>query len=1226
MRNLLIVMLCGAASLWAQSDRGTVTGTVSDPVGAVVANAAVEARNTQTGVTTSVASSATGNFTIPGLPAGDYEITLTVPGFKKYTRQNLTVDAAQTIRVDVTLEVGNTSDSITVTEAAPLLKTESGELSHVVSTERMNNMPGLQTSSVSGSAGIRNPITVVALIPGSALAPGQTGPTVRINGGVSNSQTMLVEGMDASNSLGQGASQQNQVGVDSVQEFAIQTSNYAAEFGQAGSAIMNITMKSGTNSYHGSLYEYWTHEKLFAGQPLLNPQNFSATRLADGNPRPKTRRNDYGFTIGGPVWIPKVYNGRNKTFFFVNWEQFRVGGNIIPDALSVPTADYRQGNFSGALLSNQVGTDALLRPIFPNMIYDPTTRRTVTCQTGATTCSAGSQVVITDPFTNNTIPQARLDSVALKVQAFIPNATNPGLLVNNYQGSYVQERVTGVPSFKIDQVINSNNKLSFTFNRTRTQCDYCAGAEGFPAAITAAIGTDVRAHTERLNWDTIISPTVLLHWGIGWTQNWLGRPALFDNYDALGGLGLRTPAGAAGRTFPNFTGLSNTQSGGSSNISSTGALADDVFQQGTAIVSLSWVKDNHTFKFGGELRNQGDYRLDASTINGQYAFSQVQTAMPYIVAANSQAQVGGNATGFNYASFLLGLVNSGNIKPGSRARIGKQQWGFYAQDTWKVTRKLTLDYGLRYDYSTYLQESYGRMATFSPDVVHTRAGGILGGTAYEATCKCNFANNYKFGFGPRLGVAYQITPKTVFRGGFGIVYTGTPQYNLAGPALSAQNPFGPNADPGREVMTLAGGVPLTAQQIAWPNFDPSFYPLNALVGAGPNFVVDQNSGRPGRQVQWSIGLQRQITSNLLVEASYIGNRQVWLTAANLLNYNFISQDRLTAAGLSLSNPADLTILQANIASAAAGRFQNRLPFPGFNGTVAQSLRPYPQFNGGMTAFWAPVGNAWYDSLQTKVTQRFSHGLDFTYTFTWSKELDTLSVGSGTVTGPGDVSNRQNLKSISANSRPLISGLGLNYTVQNYVKQKYLAPIVRGWQFGTFLQYASGLPFAPPAATQTPSLNNLVFQGTSMVRVPGQPLFNVDLNCHCFDPNTTFVLNPKAWTNPAPGQFGSGTYYDDFRQQRHPLETLSIGRTFRLKEKVNLAVRAEWTNIFNRAFINNPTATNPLAPQNRLGGSTASNAQTIAGYGFINNAVLNQGTFAVAGGAPRSGQLVARLTF
>ena len=287
----------------------------------MVAAAAIEARNTQTGVVTTVASSATGNYTIPSLAAGEYEIRVAVAGFKKFIRQGLTVQNAQTICIDIALEVGSASEAVTVTEAAPLLKTESGEMSHVVSIQKMDSLPVLQTGGSAGSGGIRNPIAVVALIPGSAMTIGVTGPTVRINGGVNNSQTMLVEGMDASNSLGQGASQQNQVGVDSVQEFAIQTSNYAAEFGQAGSAIMNITMRSGTNAFHGTAYEYFVHEKLSAGQPLLNAYNSKPSTIANGNPRAKTRRNDYGFTFGGPAWIPKVYDGRNRTFFFVNWEQ-----------------------------------------------------------------------------------------------------------------------------------------------------------------------------------------------------------------------------------------------------------------------------------------------------------------------------------------------------------------------------------------------------------------------------------------------------------------------------------------------------------------------------------------------------------------------------------------------------------------------------------------------------------------------------------------------------------------------------------------------------------------------------------------------------------------------------------------------------------------------------------------------------------------------------------------
>jgi len=421
-------------------------------------------------------------------------------------------------------------------------------------------------------------------------------------------------------------------------------------------------------------------------------------------------------------------------------------------------------------------------------------------------------------------------------------------------------------------------------------------------------------------------------------------------------------------------------------------------------------------------------------------------------------------------------------------------------------------------------------------------------------------------------------------------------------------------------MTLGGGLPLTTQQIAWPNFSANYFPVvsspGQIVGTGPTAVVDQNAGRPGRQYQWSIGIQRQLTKDFLVEASYVGNRQNWLIATNLLNYNFVSNDILKANGLSLSNPADLAILNATITSAAAGRFQNKLPFSGFTGTVAQSLRPFPQFNAGLAPLWSPLGKAWYDSLQAKVTKRFSQGLDFTYAFTWAKELDNFSSGSF------DVQNRPLFKSLSSNSRPFVNGFGFNYRLQAWGKNKIMSLAVRDWELGGFMQYASALPIAAPAATTTPALGNVVFQSTVQNRVAGQSPFAVDLNCHCFDPNTTFVLNKDAWANPAAGQYGGSVYYNDYRQQRHPIENLSLARAFRLREKVSLTIRMELTNAFNRAFINIPTSTNPATAQTRLTGTQ----QTTAGFGFINNATVNQGTFATGGGQPRQGQLVARFQF
>jgi hypothetical protein len=1012
---------------------------------------------------------------------------------------------------------------------------------------------------------------------------------------VNNSEILLVEGMDATNSLGQGASQQNQPGTDSIQEWAVQTSNYSAEYGQAGNAIMNVTMKSGTNQFHGSAYEYLVNEFMNAGQPFTNDGNGKLIRSPQ-------RRNDYGFTLGGPVRIPKLYNGRNKTFFFVNWEEYRISTNVLPAALSVPTEAYRRGDFSAALLRNQIGTDPLGRAIFPNEIYDPATRRVVNGQ------------IVADPFPNNTIPPDRFDAVAKKLQALIPLPTSPGLLVNNYQQTYQSQRTTDVPSLKFDQILGSKDKLSFFWNKTKTFCLYCAGAVGLPQPIDSVIGTDIHAHSERLNWDHTLSPKLLLHWGAGYSQNWLGRPPITPDYDAPAGLGLNGPF-TRPATFPVFQGLSNAQ-GGMANMGSTASPVSDVFQQYSSIASLTWVTNNHTYKFGAEGRFQGDYNLNAGALNGTYVFSNTQTALPYVVASSPTATLGGNTIGFPYASFLLGLVNTANAKPPSSGRIGKHQLGFYVQDNWKLTRKLTLDLGLRYDYSSYLKEQYGRTPNLDANAPNPSAGGHLGAVRYEATCKCNFAHNYPWAFGPRLGMAYRFADKTVLRAGFGIVYTGTPQYNLTGGAAAASNPIGPNTDSGREIMTLAGGVPLTPAQIAWPNFNPGYYPVNSVVnavGGGPPFVVDPNAGRPGRQYQWSIGLQREVVKNLAVDASYVGNRAIWLTNSSQVNYNYLSTPLLASYGLSLNNPADVTILSATLSSAAAGRFQNKVPFPGFplSATVAQSLRPFPQFNSGLAPLWAPLGNTWYDSLQIKVTKRYSHGLDLTYAFTWSKELDNLSKTSF------NVEDRASAKSLSSNSRPFISGLGINYTVPKWGLNKALSIALRDWTVGGFLQYTSGLPIAPPVANANPTLTAVTFQNSYQNRIPGVALFTQDLNCHCFDPNKSFVLNPAAWANPAPGQFGTATYYNDYRQQRRPIENLALGRLFRLREKVTLNMRIEFTNVFNRTFFNNPTSTNPQAVQTRVNNADP-NSQTTAGFGFINNTTVAS--------PPRQGQIVARFQF
>ena len=624
--------------------------------------------------------------------------------------------------------------------------------------------------------------------------------------------------------------------------------------------------------------------------------------------------------------------------------------------------------------------------------------------------------------------------------------------------------------------------------------------------------------------------------------------------------------------------------------------------------------------------------------------------MPYVVnystlantsIGTSTANIGANHIGLPYASFLLGAVDTANIDPYSDVRYGKHQFGFYAQDSWKVTRKLTLDLGLRYDYSSYFHEQYGRSPNLASNLANPTAGGYLGAVRYEATCHCSFSRNYPWGIGPRVGIAYQVLPRTVLRGGFGIVYTGS-GINGANGSAAANAPLGP-PPPGQPLMTWGQGVtvngaPLTLSQIAWPNFDAGFYPIQGLIpGAGPQ-VYDPEAGRPARQYQWSFSIQREVMRDLLVEASYIGNRGIWwssslapLGSGPLVNYNYLSAAILNQNGLSLNNPADLAILLAPINSAAAGRFQNKLPFANFplTATVAQSLRPFPQFNSGLGVINAPLGDTWYDSLQVSANKRFSRGLQFTFGFTWQKSLDTLG-------GTPDVQNLALAKSVSSLDQPLVTRASVTYTLPAW-GPKAVSYAVRDWFLNGFVYYASGIPLASPNANTTDyptnltqgTINNLTFQAVGrQVRVPGQPLYLKDPNCHCFDPNTTIVLNPLAWTNPSPGQFGAAYYYGDFRGPRRPVENLAVGRRFRIRERMSLSLRAEFQNILNRTYMNNPTVsgtgispqTAPVCklPNGSNGACSQPGLQIVSGFGSIDTSTVPY--------QPRSGQLVAQFEF
>ncbi|HYR87972.1 MAG TPA: TonB-dependent receptor [Terriglobia bacterium] len=1209
-RSLLICSLVIAMAMpgFGQTDRGTITGTVSDATKAVIPGATITATNIQTTAKYETISTETGNFTLAQLPGGVYELTVELPGFKKYVRQGVTVLAATTVRIDAVLEVGAATEEVTVSADAPLLRTESGELSHNIRTEAVDGLPVLSIGAAAGSSGIRNPTAVAALLPGAYVVPNTT---VKVNGSPANTASYRVEGQDASNGQVPATQQQVQPSVDALQEITVLTSNFAAEYGQVGGGMFNYVVKSGSNNFHGSAYDYMVNEALNAGAPWVS-----------NNARPRVRRHDYGFTVGGPVLLPR-YDGHNKTFFFFNFEQFRDKQTINTILNTVPIQAYRDGDFRQAITGRNLGADPLGRPIIEGTIYDPLTTRT-----------APDGRLIRDPFPNNQIPLNRMDPVALKIQSMIPLPNQPGL-VNNGVYPFASQRVTDIPAVKVDHLLTSKIKLSYYWSQTRTASQYATplgGADGLPEPITAAIGTFIKGHVQRLNFDQTLAPTKLLHLGIGYQTNHFTDDPGTTNYDMEKELGLK---GATNNRIPPSFQMANNAQGGVKNLGPGNSTNRHplLYQKPTANGSLTWVKDNHTYKFGGEARWDNNGSTVYAYTSGTYTFNNAQTGLPYVTQAGGT--VGGGTVGFPYASFLLGAVDQVRIAPPNTIRLSKKQFGLFAQDSWKVTRSLTLDYGLRYDFSTYFKENDGKLAQFSPTTPNPSAGNLPGAVIFEGDgqgrCNCNFAENYPYAFGPRLGMAYQFAPRMVLRVGVGMVYSGTGDSNGAtqGGLTAVQAVKSPgNGDP---IMTLRNGIPFTPAP--FPNFDVGQYPQPGYAGTqAPAVWYDRNAGRPARQWQWSVGIQREIFQDLAVEIAYVGNRGAWWNSPGLIDVNANTPERLRSFGLDITNPTDQALLRAQIGSAAAAARGLRLPYAGYptNVSVAQALRPFPQFTS-INALWAPLGNTWYDSMQLKVTKRFSHGLSFTSNFTWSKNLSTGSASNVTVPGNGnapinDVFNRNQNKYTSQFDQPFIYNIAVNYTLPALRTNKVLSWAIRDWTIGAFATYASGLPILAPYAQN--NLNSLLLRnvntgatGTFANRVPGQPLFKGDMNCHCLDPNKEFALNPAAWADPAPGTFGTAAaYYSDYRYQRQPQENFAFGRIFRIGEKgMSFNIRAEFSNIFNRsrlpATATNPTSTNALATQTR-----DKDGKPTAGFGFLNTAN------APSTPASRQGSIVGRFTF
>jgi hypothetical protein len=1192
--GVCLLALCGA--IWGQSDRGTITGSVFDPTGAIVPNAKITAVEAATGTTVETVSTSTGDYTIPSLSAGMYNLKVQAPGFKEITEQGIQVEVALTVRVNVNLQIGRNTESITVTAQATLLKTENAEQDQNIKGDEINALP-LNFGGGGGATGAaRDPLAFIVLSPGVQQTVGVGGPSspngnAAVNGFAGGTFRVYLDGQDETSGNANARANETQGSVEQIEEYTLQTSNFSPEFGQITGGLVNFTTRSGTNKFHGTLYEYFVNEDLDASRPYTYVN-------------PESRKNDFGGSFGGPVWIPKVYNGKDRTFFFLNMEEFLNEASSSGLLGNMPTVAERNGDFSALLAvtgNKSLGTDALGRTILNQAIYDPATTRVVNGQ------------VVRDMFPNNIIPASRLDPVAIRIANLMPLPTYPNQLTNNWAQNALTPKRSKIPGMKIDHNLSSTRKLSFYLSEERIH--QYSSSDGLPAPITSIRDQQIHSYTTRLSYDDILTPTLILHLGAGYVRylNPDSSPSSVLNYNAVQNLGL---TGGALNGFPRLAALNSTYGGVVDTTSGFGPTnADHYFNdKQTAVANLTWVRGSHTVKFGAQYAL--DIWIDDNSrgSTGVFNFSANETGLPYLNTTN----IGAGGIGSPFASFMLGQADSATVNPVEEPEWRRPSWALYLQDNWKITPKLTLDYGLRWDFQSEGHEINYRNDEFGPYTLNPSAGNLPGAVVFEGNgpgrCNCTFTTPYPYAIAPRIGLAWQAAPKTVVRAGWGLVYgqlSGlgyVTNQNGAGTVGIGWNVLTFNSPAfGTAGAVLNQGLQYNPASLTALNLYPGILPAPGTTTA-PQYYFDPNGGRPPRISEWSIGVQRELRTDLLAEVNWVGNRGAWESNNSGTSLNYITPQILAAHGLSLNSPNLTSLLTSQVSSSQAIAAGITAPYAGFptSASVMQALRPYPQYNSAITAQWGDRGASWYESMQAKLTKRTSFGLNGSAAFTWSKTLGTLQ---------GSYINYWNEglnKSITNFDQPFVFITGFTYEVPKptrFTTNRIVNAVVGGWTLGGLFQYGSGLPIQAPQ-----SLNNLsavLGFSTYMNRVAGQPLYLENLNCHCYDPNKQLVLNPAAWTDAAKGQFGTASpYYPDYRYERRPGEQISIGRRFAIGESHSFSIRAEFFNVFNRTYLPNPTTTNPFAA------TTTSNGQLTGGFGYVNpySSLFFQ---------PRNGQLVAR---
>jgi hypothetical protein len=1201
-----LLLFIAAHSLCAQGNTGAIAGTILDGSGGVVVDAQIQATHVDTHTIYNAVSTSTGAYRLSNLALGVYDIAVTAKGFKIADAKGVVVQINTTASLDIVLHPGDVKETLTVVADAPTIQVENAEVGTVVSNKQIQDLPlGLFAS---GQSFLRSPETFVFLTPGTQ-GPGtnQNGAAAngifqsKLTGGQNFGTEVLLDGVSTARADSGSAFDQTAPSVEAMTEFKVLTSTFSSAYGRTSGGVESFSTRSGVNSFHGTGFDILHNDKLNANSW---GNNFNHS------PKPRDHQNDFGGSLGGPVWIPKVYNGHDKTFFFFSYEQYRNNEGTNSGLITLPTAQELQGDFSAGL----GGPTGAINPcdgspILQGQIFDPSTTKTVVVK--------GQPVQCRTAFPGNKITTA-LDPVALNVLKFLtvspnqpPTAANRDGLINNFIYLTTQPVRDTTMSFRIDQNWGANDKFFFSYSsRDQEDLNGVPGAPVLPVPLDTNFYNSNFTHYVRFGWNHTINATLANSFTIG-----LNRLSNFSRGTSVNGtpdweavLGI---SGAHGPTFPQFSFNNSSQGIGYQGFSS-GSNDRHVPNSLVTSENLSWVTGRHSFQFGLEWRAYQYSDLPTGNTSPAYTFNNFQTAY----TPND------TSTGDPFASFLLGLPQREFLSiSSSYPRWASNYFAAYVQDDFKLRRDLTINLGLRYEFDTTRNDAKDTQSNTSLTTANPGAGGLPGGLVYGPLA--NLGKTYFKDFGPRVGFAYAPEElfghvrNIVFRGGYAMYYaplfyddlpTGNIQFragSTAQPTFQSFDNFGIG-----NALPLSSGFP--SYPAPAPTTDPSL-----LNGQNVTYIAS-SYGRPGRTQNWTFEIQKQLAQDLILSVGYVGIKADYLhtniAQVNALNPQYYGLGDALQLHI-FTNPSESAGALAALASVGVTTvpawFQS-LYGPGGasagNDTVAQLLRPFPQYlavggsNNNLCSCLENLGVSSYNSFQAKLERRFRNGLNLLASYTFSKTItnadSAIPVFSGFSSNEFAAQNPFNpssQKALSYQDTPHQFVLSYLYELpagpgKKHFNQGVASKVLGGWEIGGVQRYQSGSPAVTGFFGKNPPGTD---GGWRLSLLPGVPIldpnhssYNHALPSACNEDPTTGLFTANSTNNffncaalfdpNAPGlvtkrgyQFGNiPLILGNVRSQPYFSEDFSIIKRTVISENHAIIFKVDIPNAFNRHVFGN----------------------------------------------------------